>query len=62
MRFHDMRHTAATFLLKEGIPPLIVSAILGHAQAAFTMDRYGHADLEMQLPAAKAMERLLGNG
>jgi integrase len=60
--FHQLRHAAATFLLKEGVPPLIVAAILGHAQAAFTMDRYGHADLEMQQQAVEVMKRLYGNG
>ncbi len=62
VRFHDLRHSAATFLLKEGVPPYIVAAILGHAHAAFTMDRYGHRDMEMQREGVKVMERLFGNG
>ena len=41
-RLHDLRHAFALLLLAEGVPVLDVSRILGHASAAFTMDRYGH--------------------
>ena len=42
VRLHDLRHAFASLLLAESVPVLDVSRILGHASAAFTMDRYGH--------------------
>jgi hypothetical protein len=35
IRFHDLRHTAATLMLAEGINPRLVSEVLGHAEIAF---------------------------
>ncbi len=42
MRFHDLRHTAASIMLNRGIPPFVVSRILGHSKPSTTMDIYGH--------------------
>ena len=42
LRFHDLRHTHATLMLKSGIHPKIVSERLGHATVAFTLDTYTH--------------------
>lgn len=42
IRFHDLRHTAATLALKEGVHPKIVQEILGHSQIAITLDTYSH--------------------
>ena len=52
IRFHDLRHTHATLMLKSGIPTLVVSERLGHAHPAFTMDRYQHVIPGMQRDAA----------
>jgi integrase len=41
-RFHDIRHTYASWLLNSSIPIFSVSRWMGHASAAFTMDIYGH--------------------
>lgn len=41
LRFHDLRHTHATILLKTGVPPHVVSKRLGHASVAFTLQVYG---------------------
>jgi len=49
IRLYDLRHSHATLLLHEGINVKAVSARLGHASAAMTLDRYAHA-----LPAADA--------
>lgn len=60
IRPHDLRHTAATLLLLEGVQPLVVSEMLGHASVAFTLATYGHVQAEMRKPARDAMERLFG--
>ena len=40
-RLHDLRHTAATFMIASGINPRIVQEILGHAQFS-TTEIYTH--------------------
>jgi integrase len=42
IRFHDLRHTAASLMLNHNIPPIVVSRQLGHARASITLDIYGH--------------------
>ncbi|MDQ1503142.1 MAG: integrase, partial [Actinomycetota bacterium] len=42
IRFHDLRHTAATLLLGKGIHPKVVSELLGHSQVGVTLDLYSH--------------------
>lgn len=59
VRFHDLRHTAATLLLGAGIHPKIVSERLGHATIAITMDTYQHVSTTMQSGAARVMEDIL---
>ncbi len=58
IRPHDLRHTAATLLFLEGVPPLVVSEMLGHASPTFTMSVYGHVQAEMREKARDTMERL----
>ena len=59
MRFHDLRHTAASLMLNNGVPPIVVSRILGHAKPSITMDVYGHLYHEMQSEAARIMDELV---
>jgi integrase len=42
IRFHDLRHTAASLILNQGVPIFKVSKILGHARPSITSDIYGH--------------------
>ena len=42
IRFHDMRHTAASLMISMGIPPKTVSERLGHSDVAFTLRTYTH--------------------
>ncbi|MGH2796143.1 MAG: tyrosine-type recombinase/integrase [Thermoleophilaceae bacterium] len=42
IRFHDLRHTAATIALGRGVHPKIVSEMLGHSTIAITLDLYSH--------------------
>lgn len=57
IRFHDLRHTAATILLSHGIPPVIVAGRLGHT-LAILMDRYAHFIPSMQGEAARLMDEV----
>lgn len=59
VRFHDLRHTAATLLLGRGVHPKIVSEMLGHSTVAITLDLYSHVTPTMQREAAVAMDELL---
>jgi len=59
IRFHDLRHTHATLMLKAGIAPKIVSERLGHATVAFTMEVYAHVIPGMQAEAAKAFGEIM---
>ena len=52
IRFHDLRHIAASIMLNHGIPLLTVSYILGHSQPSTTLNMYGHQFSAMELQAA----------
>lgn len=60
LRFHDLRHSAATLLLEAGVHPRAVAERLGHASPSMVMNVYGHATERMQEQATAAMERVLG--
>jgi len=59
IRFHDLRHTAASLMLNHGVPSIVVSRILGHSKPSTTLDIYGHLYHEMQGEAAKIMDDLV---
>lgn len=59
LRFHDLRHTAATLMLQSGEHPRVVSERLGHATVAMTLDRYTHVDQAMQIAAAERLDAFL---
>lgn len=42
IRFHDLRHTAASLMFRQGVSPKVVSTVLGHSDIAFTMRVYTH--------------------
>jgi integrase len=60
IRFHDLRHTAATIALGRGVHPKVVSEMLGHSRTAITPDLYSHVTPTMQREAVSAMEAALG--
>ncbi|WP_165423558.1 tyrosine-type recombinase/integrase [Ktedonosporobacter rubrisoli] len=61
MRFHDLRHSAATILLQMGIHPKVVQELLGHSTIAMTMDVYSHLLPSMHKDAMNGMDDLFGN-
>ena len=60
MRWHHLRHGAASLLLDEGVPLSILTELLGHIGIASTKDTYGHLSERLQRQAAQAMDRALG--
>ena len=61
IRFHDLRHSHATHLLREGIHLKVVQERLGHSSPAFTLAIYSHVLPGMQEAAATLLaRRLLG--
>jgi integrase len=59
VRFHDLRHTHATHLLRAGVHPKIAQERLGHATIAVTLDLYSHVMPGMQEDAARKVDRAL---
>ena len=59
IRFHDLRHTAASLMLNHGIPVIVVSRRLGHAKPSITLDVYGHLIPSMQAEAAQIIDELV---
>ena len=59
IRFHDLRHTAATLLLLANVPAKVVSELLGHSNVGITLNLYSHVLPSMQRDAANAMQRML---
>jgi Phage integrase family len=55
----QLRHTAATFLLAQGVPLKVAQAILGHSQLALTADVYTHVTPELHAEAAARQDALL---
>jgi integrase len=58
IRFHDLRHTAATHALRAGRPIHEVSKMLGHADPAMTLRRYAHVLEDMTAETARAMDEM----
>lgn len=42
VRFHDLRHTAASLMLSSGMAVIKVAQQLGHSKPSTTLDLYGH--------------------
>ena len=59
IQFHDLRHTHATLLVKQGIHPKVVSERLGPSTIGITMDTYTHVLPNMPKEAAPQFEQLI---
>lgn len=60
IRFHDLRHTAASLLFLKNVHVKKVSEMLGHAGIGITLQTYGHLMPTMQRDAARAMDEIFG--
>ncbi|MCJ7568262.1 MAG: tyrosine-type recombinase/integrase [Anaerolineales bacterium] len=58
IRFHDLRHTAASQMLVNGVDVLTVTKRLGHSKSSLTLDTYGHLTPGAQEKAASVMDDL----
>ena len=59
LRFHDLRHTAATLALEAGVHPKVVQERLGHASVQITLDTYSHVQESVGKEAAGRIARYL---
>jgi len=62
IRFHDLRHSAASLLLSMNIHAKVVSEILGHSQISLTLDTYSHVLPSLQEEAMNRLNTLLSKG
>jgi integrase len=60
VRFHDLRHASGSIMLKNGVPMVTVSGILGHSNISTTVDIYGHVEQAAYDDAAAKMGLALG--
>lgn len=59
VRFHDLRHSHASLLVKMGVQPKEISSRLGHSNIGITMDLYSHLYEETDREVANMFEKLI---
>ena len=59
IRFHDLRHSCASLLLKQGIPMKQIQKWLGHIDISTTSNIYAHLDSASKNVFAETMEQAL---
>ncbi len=59
IRFHDLRHSAASIMIAQGTPVKVVSEMLGHASVILTLSTYEHTEPKIQRSAAAALADVL---
>jgi integrase len=62
IHLHDLRHTHATLLLRDGAPVKVVSERLGHASPMITLSVYAHVMPGMQREAAASFAAMVLGG
>lgn len=60
VRVHDLRHTAATLALQQGVNPKVVQEMLGHSSIMLTLGTYSHVVQPIRREAADRMNELFG--
>ena len=53
VRLHDLRHTHASVMLRQGVHPKIVQERLGHSSVSITLNVYSHVTPELQAAALR---------
>jgi integrase len=61
VRFHDLRHTAATLLLSQGVDPRTIMETLGHSQISLTLNTYSHVMPALQIDAAAKLDAVFSS-
>ena len=56
LRFHDLRHSAATILISMGVNSKVVQERLGHSTISITLGVYGHVTESMQRDAMQKLD------
>ena len=56
LRFHDLRHSAATILISMGVNSKVVQERLGHSTIGITLGVYGHVTESMQRDAMQKLD------
>jgi integrase len=59
IRFHDLRHSAATLLLEQGVELVVIKELLGHAHIGVTATVYAHVRLRLQRQAIDTLSNAL---
>jgi len=59
LRFHDLRHSAASLMITQNVPMKGVSDRLGHSTIVITNDLYGHIERSVQEKIAEAVDKAL---
>jgi integrase len=59
IRLHDLRHTAASIMLSRGVPIIVVSRRLGHANPSTILNVYAHLYIESQDETARIIDEIL---
>ena len=59
IRFHDLRHTCASLLLKNGVPMKDIQARLGHSSYNTTANIYAHLDTSSKNTSASKMSNVV---
>ncbi|GAC1358191.1 MAG: hypothetical protein NVS4B11_23470 [Ktedonobacteraceae bacterium] len=58
IRFHDLRHSAATIMISMGVNVKVVQEVLGHSKINMTLDTYTHVLPSMQQDATQRLDNL----
>ncbi len=58
-RFHELSHSCASLLLKQGAPMKQIQEWLGHSDISTTANIYAHLDSQSKQLSAATMEKAL---
>lgn len=59
IRFHDLRHTAASIMINHGIPISVITRRLGYSKSSITLDTYGHLMPSMETATANKIDEII---